>query len=94
LQVLTALQSVFQLLLLRIEEGFPSLKSKELLSKGKKDGLEKEADFYVIGACSAYKMCFGYLLKWSVSFNELDYFSWMNLNDTLTISNAHPIRKS
>jgi hypothetical protein len=86
LQVLTTLQSVFQLLLHRTAVGFPSPKSKELLSEGEKNGLEKEE-------CSVYKMCFGYLLKWTVSFNEFNYFRWMNLNDALSISNAHSTRK-
>jgi hypothetical protein len=42
LEVLTVLQSDCQMLQHRIEVGFLSLKKQEILSKGKKDGLEKE----------------------------------------------------
>jgi hypothetical protein len=52
------------------------MKTYEILSKVKKDGLEKEA-------CSAYNADFEHLLKWTVSFNESDCFHWRNLNDAL-----------
>jgi hypothetical protein len=81
LEDLTVLQSVCQLLQHRIEEGFLSLKTQEVLSKVKKDGLKKEA-------CSVYKLCSEYLLKWTVSFNQSDCFCWMNLNDALSFIDA------
>jgi hypothetical protein len=88
LEVLAVLQSVCQQLQHRIEERFLSLKTQEILSKGKKDGMEKEADHFVKEACTVYKVCFEYLLKWTVSFNEFDCFHWMNLNDALSFSDV------
>jgi hypothetical protein len=48
--------------------------------------MEKESDLCVQEACSVYKMCFEYLLKWIVSFNEFDCFRWLNLNYALSFS--------
>jgi hypothetical protein len=44
------------------------------LSKVKKDGMEKETKVLVKEARSVYKVCFEYLLKWTVSCTELDCF--------------------
>jgi hypothetical protein len=41
----------------------PLLENPRDLTKMEKDGLEKEADLSVKEACSAYKVCFRYLLK-------------------------------
>jgi hypothetical protein len=74
LEVFTSLQSVCQLLQHRIEEGSLSLKTQEIISKEKEDGLLKESDFTVREASSVYKVCFEYLLKWTVLFNEVSVF--------------------
>jgi hypothetical protein len=74
LEVLTFLQSFCQLLRHRIKEGFLCLKTREIQSKVKNNGLEKEADLFAKEACSVYKVCFEYLLKETVSFNEFDCF--------------------
>jgi hypothetical protein len=63
LEILTILHSVCQVLQDRIKEGFLPLKTQEILSKMKKDGLGKEADLSVKDTCSAQEMCFEYLLK-------------------------------
>jgi hypothetical protein len=57
-----------------------------MLGKVKKDGLEKEADFFVKEACSVCVVCFEYLLNWAVSFNEFDCFHGINLNEALSFS--------
>jgi hypothetical protein len=49
----------------------------------KKDGVENEADLFVKEDCSVYVVCFEYLLKWRLYFNEFDSFRWINLNDDL-----------
>jgi hypothetical protein len=49
----------------RTEVGFLSLKTQEILSKGKKDGLQKEVDLFMKEASSLYKVCFEYLQKWT-----------------------------
>jgi hypothetical protein len=85
LEVLTVLQSVCQMLQHRIEIGFLSLKTQEILSKGKKDGLENEVHLFMKEAASLYKVCFEYMQKWTVSFDEFDCFRWMNLSDTLSL---------
>jgi hypothetical protein len=88
LEVLAVLESIFQLLQHRIEEGFLSLKTQAILSKMKKYGVQNEADLSVKEACSLYKVCFEYLLKWTVSFNEFDCFRWINSNDALLFNDV------
>jgi hypothetical protein len=66
----------------------PFHKTQEMVSKVKKDGLEKEPDFVVREASSVYKVCVKYLLKWTVSFNEFYCFNWINLNDALSSSDV------
>jgi hypothetical protein len=63
LEVLTVLQSVCPLLQHGIEERFLSLKIREIKSEVMKDGVDKEADFFIKEACSVYKLCFEYLLN-------------------------------
>jgi hypothetical protein len=77
----------------RIKEGFLSLKTQDIISKVKKAGLEKEADLFVKEACSVYKVCFQYLLKWTVSFNECGSFHWLNLNDAHSFNDVQSTRK-
>jgi hypothetical protein len=72
----------------RIEVGFLSLKTQEILSKGEKDGLEKKVDLFMKEASLLYKMCFEYLQKWTVSFNESDCFRWTNLSQTLSFGDV------
>jgi hypothetical protein len=87
-EVWNVLQTVSELLQQRIKEGFLSLKTQKILRKVEEGGLEKEADSSVKEACSMYKMCFKYLLKWTVSFNEFYSFRWVNFNVALSFSDV------
>ena len=88
IEVISCLKSVQSVLKCRAQEGFMSLKVKQLLAELRRDGQDDLCDAFCSQVTLLYTTCLEYLEMWTTPLEEFSGFAWMALTDTLNWDEA------